>query len=216
MSNNKELTMTALMATIYIVLNAIPISQFIGSAIFIPLSIIFIPVMAWLLTPKNAAIASIIGGLGSLIFNPVGTAGMGVFAILVPFIATTVGSLTIHSNYRYATIVWLVVEFGIYIFRYSGEAPLAWGTHYLIAALLAGYGVMSGKRDPIWYAASIAMSENAVLNVFSMYVVGLPAGVWNFILVPSMIERIIATVGSILIIKAITKTIPQAVPQLEG
>ncbi len=206
--NSKQITMVALMATIYIITNLIPISQYIGAAVYIPLSIVFVPVMAFYLSPKEALISASIGGLGSIIFNPGGAAIFGIFAILTPAISVTLGSIGFMGRkYALIPIVFLVLEFAFYIIWYSGRATFLWGTHYLIAILLAGYYFTVNKRNMLLIPA-IAMCENAVLNIYSLTIAGLPADLWNFIVFPSMLERTIASIGAILIIQGLNRSIP--------
>ncbi len=210
--NTVDLSLAAMVGAIYILTNMIPISQFIGSAVFIPLSIVVVPVMAWILRPRYAALASIIGGLGSLVLNPIGTAGMGVFAVLIPFVAVTLGSITIHVN-GWTSIIWIIVEFIIYIIRYNGEATYLWGTHYAVAAVIGIYALTTKKKSAIWLVPAITMGENAMLNLFSMYVVNIAAPIWSFIVIPSILERSIAAVGAIILIKGLAKALPQLVPE---
>ena len=215
MNENKNLVLAAVAAALYVVLNLIPIGMFIGAGgIFIPLSIIFVPVMAWLLEPREALIASIIGGLGSLIFNPSGTGTMGVFAIMVPVMAITVGSITLHmKSLKLAATGWIIIEFVFYYAFYNGQATIFWGVHYAVASLCAIIGVIKRSNSPYYYVPSIAMAENAALNVYSILIAGLPAELWQFIIISSIYERIIATVGAILLIKGLKKAIPQWVPE---
>ena len=120
----------------------------------------------------------------------------------------TIGSLGfVERKYSIIPIVFLIIDFLFYILWYSGKAPLLWGTHYLIAVLLAGYYFVSNKNNFLLIPA-IAMCENAVLNIYSLTIAGLPAELWNFILIPSMIERTIATLGALLIIQGLNRSLP--------
>ena len=197
------------MAAIYIITNLIPISQFIGAAVYIPLSIVFVPVMSYYLSPKEALISASIGGLGSIFLNPGGAAIYGIFAIITPAISVTLGSLGFMGR-KYSLIPtgFLVLEFIFYVIWYDGRATFLWGTHYLIAILIAGYYISTNKNNML-LIPSIAMCENAVLNIYSLTMVGLPADLWNFILVPSMLERTIATIGAIIIIQGLNRSIPK-------
>jgi hypothetical protein len=206
--NSREISMTAIMAAIYVITNLIPISQFIGAAVFIPLSIIFVPVMAYYLQPREALMSAAIGGLGSIFINPGGAAVFGVFAILTPAISVTLGSLGyVNRKYTLIPIGFLVLEFVFYVIWYGGKAPYLWGTHYLIAVILAGIYFFTNKNNLLLIPA-IAMCENAMLNIYSLTIAGLPADLWGFILVPSMIERTIATIGAVLIIQGLNRSLP--------
>jgi hypothetical protein len=205
---SREISMVAIMAAIYVITNLIPISQFIGAAVFIPLSIIFVPVMAYYLQPRKALMSAAIGGLGSIFINPGGAAVFGVFAILTPAISVTLGSLGyVNRKYSLIPIGFLVLEFVFYVVWYGGEAPYLWGTHYLIAVVLAGIYFITNKNNLLLIPA-IAMCENAMLNIYSLTIAGLPADLWGFILVPSMIERTIATIGAVLIIQGLNRSLP--------
>lgn len=206
--NSKQISMVAIMASIYIITNVIPISQFIGAAVYIPLSIIFVPVMAYYLSPKEALISASIGGLGSIFLNPGGAAIFGIFAILTPAVSVTLGSTGFMGRkHTLIPIGFLVLEFVFYVVWYGGKATYLWGTHYLIAILLAGYYFVTNKNKMLLIPA-IAMCENAVLNIYSLTIAGLPAELWSFIVFPSMLERTIATIGAILIIQALNRSIP--------
>lgn len=206
--NSKQISMVALMATIYIITNLIPISPYIGAAVYIPLSIVFVPVMAYYLSPKEALLSASIGGLGSIFFNPGGVAIFGIFAILIPAVSVTLGSIGFMGRkYVLIPIGFLVLEFVFYVIWYSGRATFLWGTHYLIAILLAGYYFAVHKYNMLLIPA-IAMCENAVLNIYSLTIAGLPADLWNFIVFPSMLERTIATIGAIFIIQALNRSMP--------
>lgn len=204
----KKLSLIAIMSTVYMITNMIPISQFIGATVFIPLSIVFVPVMAYYLSSKEALISASIGGLGSIFINPAGAAVFGIFAILTPAVAATLGSLGfMNRKYTLIPISFLMVEFFFYVIWYGGTATYLWGTHYAIAILLGLAYYFTGK-DILFLIPVTTMCENAMLNIYSITVAGLPASLWGFIIVPSMIERTIATVGAFMLIQGLNRALP--------
>src|SRR5713101_9662544 len=107
----RDLTLSAALAAFYIVSTFIPVDAFLGGAAIISLEIVTVPVIAFLLKPPQASLTILVGRLGMAVFQTGTFPVFGIFALLVPIIATILGSFTFH--YRYGSVLaWAYVLFG--------------------------------------------------------------------------------------------------------
>lgn len=215
MNKTRQLALTAILAAIYIVTNWIPFSQYIGGAGFITLSVVMVPVIAAILTPVYALFAGLIGGLGINIFVTGYAMVMPAYSAFIPAVAILLGSLAMHDRkYSWAIVAFLILEGAYYIFAYKFTATPVWLTHYIIAIILGLYYMFTNKfKMGIIYTTALA--ENAMLNIGSIFLLRLPATLWPIIFPASFIERIIAAVGAIVVIKGLYKALPTKLPELK-
>lgn len=207
-SKTRQLAMTAVLSALYVIANFIPFSQFIGGAAFITAGVVMIPVIAVMLTPLYALMAGIICGLGISVFSiGLATVFPG-YCILITTIAVLIGSIAFH--YRFASwlpAVFLIAQGGFYVMYYNGAATPLWLTHYIIgiACSIAAFAYWKLKPGLVF---STAMLENAMMNIGSLVILNLPAELWIIIAPVSIAERIIATVGALLILGGLYKFAP--------
>ena len=201
----KMLSLATLFGVVYVVLNFVPLSQFIGGAAFITASILWLPVIAKRLPPKYAALAGFIGGLVTSAFMIGVAAVMSFYAFAIVFLTAVIGSLAFHERkLAWLPAAWLIVEGLIYLAYYQGAATPLWLTHYCIGVVLSLFYAVTGKfQQGLFF--SVAMVENAWLNLGSLLILNLPAELWIIIFPVSFVERVIAGVGSFLIDNAITR-----------
>lgn len=215
-SKTRTISMTSVLAALYIIANFIPFSQFIGGAAFVTFGVVFIPIMAFLLKPRYALMASIIAGLGISFFG-IGLASVFPgYCILIVVVATTLGSLAFHERlFAWFPAAFLLVEGIGYLLFYNFEATPFWLIHYSVGIVLSILATLSTLR--IWKFGlifSIAMCENAMMNIGSMLILGLPAFLWTIITPASIMERTIASIGAILIIGGLRKFAPGYFPEV--
>src|SRR6266852_1485838 len=84
----QELTLSSTLAAFYIVSTFIPVDAFLGGAAIISLEIVTVPVIAALLKPPQASLTILVGSLGMAVFQTGTFPVFGIFAFLVPIIAT--------------------------------------------------------------------------------------------------------------------------------
>ena len=210
----REVSMTAILAALFVVLGLIPFSVFIGGPAMITAAIVVVPLMAYILSPTWAFVSGAMGGLVTLAFMTGYGPVMGPYTILIPSMAACIGSIGFHSKGWKLIIppMALLGELLIYIVHYDGQATLLWGVHYVIAIVIFAVGVIMAKvqvKNPIAIVGNTAittMMENAMLNLGSMFIIALPATLWTVIAPASWMERTLATIGSVIIITAIDKS----------
>src|SRR5437867_10651809 len=115
----QDLTLSAAFAAFYIVSTFIPVDAFLGGAAIISLEIVTVPVIAAILKPPQAAATILVGSLGMAVFQTGTFHVFGILALLVPIVATVLGSFAFH--FRYGSVLpWAYVLFGaIYYLTYS-------------------------------------------------------------------------------------------------
>jgi hypothetical protein len=210
-----RLTKIGLFAALYVVTGFIPISIFIGSASFLALNIVITPIIAFLLFPADALVASLIGGLIGFYVNP-GQAMFGLPSILLPIAGSTFGSLSIHSGKtgKIAGMFFLLIAIGAYL-SVNYPFPFFVLPHILAFSLLS-YGLLRGLtkisvKVPL-YAYITTMCEQGMMMIFAVHLLDLPWEVFIGILPLMIFERVIATTGSTLLILALTRTFPTIIP----
>lgn len=207
-SETRQLSLAALLGAVYIATNWMPFSSYIGGAGFITASVIMVPVVAALLRPRYAVITGLIGGIGINIFVQGYAMVMPWYSILIPMVAMVLGSIAFHSKtYSWAPGAFLALEGALYLVAYEYKATPLFLTHYIIGILASLYYFLTGKFKA-GLIFSTAMCDNAMLNIGSIMILGLPAELWIVIFPVSFAERIVATVGGYLLLKAIQRFIP--------
>ena len=200
----QDLTLSAALAAFYIVSTFIPVDAFIGGAAIISLEIVTVPVIASLLKPVPASATILVGSLGMAVFQTGTFPAFGIFALLVPIIATILGSFAFH--YRYGSVLaWAYVLFGaIYYLTYSRGGTLFWLIPYIVVIVSLPLALtITGTRSIIIRAFYTAMTWQVTLNILSIGVAGLLDGFWSIVTPFMLLERTIATVGSVSLIIAL-------------
>ncbi len=100
-SDTRRLALVALLGSLYVSANAIPIDAFIGGAGFITAGIIMLPVIAGLLRPKDAIVAAVLASIGLVAFQLSFIPIFGFYGLLVPTLAIAFGSLGFHRSLLY-------------------------------------------------------------------------------------------------------------------
>src|SRR5437867_11119611 len=200
----RDLTLSAVLAAFYIVSTFIPVDAFLGGAAIISLEIVTVPVIAALLKPPQASITIIVGGLAMAVFQTGTFPVFVIFALLVPIIASILGSFAFH--YRFGTLLpWAYVLFGaIYYLVYSEGGTLFWLIPYIIVILSLPLALTAaGMRSIIIRAFYTAMAWQVTLNILSIGIARLTDGFWSIVTPFMLFERTVATVGSVALIIAL-------------
>ncbi len=200
----RDLTLSAALAAFYIVSTFIPVDAFLGGAAIISLEIVTVPVIAALLKPPQASATILVGSLGMAVFQTGTFPVFGIFALLVPIIATILGSFAFH--YRWGPVLaWAYVLFGaVYYLTYSEGGTLFWLIPYIIViASLPLALTATGTRSIMIRAFYTAMAWQVTLNVLSIGIARLLDGFWSTVTPFMLFERTVATVGSVALIIAL-------------
>ncbi len=196
----QDLTLSAALAAFYIVSTFIPVDAFIGGAAIISLEIVTVPVIAALLKPTQASVTILVGSLGMAVFQTGTFPVFGIFALLVPIIATVLGSFAFHIRYG-SVLAWAYVLFGaVYYLTYSKGGTLFWLIPYIIVMVSLPLALTAtGTRSITILAFYTAMTWQVTLNILSIRI-GLLDGFWSLVTPFMLFERTIATVGSVSLI----------------
>jgi hypothetical protein len=208
--SNKALRVSQIgvFASLYAITSMIPISMFIGAPSFLALNIIITPVIAVLLSPLEALFASLFGGTIAFYIAPA-QAMFGPYTILLPVAGAAFGSLTYHKSKSgtFAGTIFLAFAISAYLIK---NYPFPYFViPHLIAIVVAILSVFQ-KMTPFHvkiplYAYFSTMSEQGMMMVFAVHLLGLPWQLFVGILPLMIYERIIATIGATLIILALTR-----------
>ena len=201
-------------AALYVVTSLIPISIFIGAPSFLALNLIITPIMALLLSPLDAFVSSLIGGLIGLYIAPA-QAMFGVFSILLPIAGATFGSYAYHEEKMGNSIAGVFLIFSIlaYLIRnYSFPYFVAPHLVALCVVLIAVFRkiILLRWKIPL-YAFVATMCEQGMMMVFAVHLLGLPWQVFTGILPIMLYERIVGTVGAFLIVLSLNRVSPELV-----
>ncbi len=202
--STRDLTLSAAFAAVYIVSTFIPVSVFIGGAGFITLEIVMVPVIAAILWPLPATITIIVGSLGTALFGTGVYPVFGFFGLLVPVIATVLGSLAFHHRLG-ALFPWGYVLLGaVYYIAFSkGGTPLWLAPYAIVVFSLPITLKATGTRLIVFLSLYTAMSWQVTLNVLSISVAGLLDGFWTGVTPLMFFERTVATAGGSAVIIAL-------------
>ena len=211
-----DITLSAALAAVFIVSTFFPVDAFIGGAGIITFEIILVPVIAFTLRPVLAAVTISIGSVGMALFQGGIIPAFGILGILVPVVATILGSIAFH--YRYGPILpWAYVLAGaIYYLGYSKSGTTFWLIPYIIVIISLPVALsLKGDRSVALLAFYTAMAEQVTLNILSIGVVGLVDGIWTIITPFMILERTIATVGSYILIVGLKRGLETRLPTQE-
>jgi len=190
-------------AALYAALSLIPISVFIGAPSFLTLNLIITPVIAILLSPHEAFLSSLFGGIIAFYVAPL-QAMFGPYTILLPIAGSTFGSLAFHKGKKggLATACFLLIATSFYLvknflFPYF-VAPHLIATILALAATFKGLTPMSLKVSLFAYVST--MCEQGMMMIFAVYLLGLPWQAFIGILPLMVYERILGTIGATLLV----------------
>lgn len=199
-------------AALYVVTSLIPVSMFIGAPSFLALNLIITPVMAILLPPLEAFLASLFGGIIGLYLAP-SQAMFGPFTILLPLTGATFGSLTYHKKKVGAplTVIYLITAISAYLIR---NHPFPYFVAPHTVAVIFTLAFYFKRMTPLHmvgplYTFISTMCEQGMMMIFAVHLLGLPWEVFPGILPLMVYERIIGAVGGSMIVFALMKTIPK-------
>ena len=200
-----ELTLAATLAALYVISTLFPISPFIGGGPgFITAEIVMLPLIAALLRPPLATASIVAGSLGMALLGTSIYGTFGPLGILVPIVATVLGSFAFH--YRFGFVLpWAYVFSGaVYYLLFSEGGTIVWLIPYFIVIVspLAAFK-LSGSLKVGLLSFYTAMSEQVTLNVISISVLGLVDGIWTIISPFMFVERTVATLGGAVLIVAL-------------
>ena len=200
-----ELTLASTLAAVYVVSTFIPISPFIGGGPgFITAEIVMLPLIAALLRPVWAAASITAGSLGMALFGTSIYGTFGPLGVLVPIIATILGSFAFH--YRLGPLLpWAYVLAGAFYYTLlSRGGTILWLVPYFIVIVspVAALRIRGSLKTGL-LSFYTAMSEQVTLNMISISIVGLVDGIWTVITPFMYVERTFATLGGTLLIVAL-------------
>lgn len=197
-SNTRRLALAALLVSLYVASNTVPIDAFIGGAGFITAGIVVLPVVAGLLKPRDALIAAFLASVGLLAFQLSIIPIFGFYGLLVPTTGIVLGSLGFHRSLAYPSAY---IVFGAlwYIF-FSGGSGL-WLVPYalaigFVAVKQARFVKLGKKGDLAIYCFTATMCELVTMNIGSISLLHLPSQVWLVITPFMFAERTVAVIGS--------------------
>jgi len=215
-SRTRRLALVALLSSLYVVANAIPIDAFVGGTGFITAGIILLPVLARLLKPKDSIVMALLASLGLLVFQLSVVPVFGFYGLLIPSSAIVIGSLGTYRSYLYP-LSYILLGAAWYIL-FSGGTP-AWLVPYLITMVLLA--VVQSRRmrvskstELVTHSLGTTMCELVTLNIGSVSLLHLPAELWTVITPFMFLERTIAAVGGSSILIALVRA--KGVLRLEG
>ncbi len=211
----RRLVLIGVLSALFVISTLIPVSVYIGGAGFITLEIILIPVIAFLLEPWQALVSVLLGSaVGYFLGTGLGPV-FGPFSLLIPAVAAYLGSIAFHYDekwFKWSSPAWLAlplgyIVFGIVYYLAFSHGSLVWLTPYFLAALGLVYRPFTKEgTSKIWIGClTTAMCEQVGMNVASISLIGLVGPVWLGIAPFMFIERGIATVGSLAVIKALLR-----------
>jgi len=195
-------------AALYVVTSLVPISMFIGAPSFLALNLIITPVLAILLHPLEALFASLFGGVIAFYISP-SQAMFGPYTILLPVAGATLGSLTYHKSKfgATATSLFLATAISAYLVK-NYPFPYFVVPHALaiVLALATSFKKMTPPHVKIpLYTYISTMTEQGMMMIFAVHLLGLPWQLFVGILPLMIYERIVATVGAWLTVLALTR-----------
>lgn len=203
----KELSKIAGLSALFVVASVIPISSFIGGAGFISLSLVFVPVMAFLLKPKAAAVSALVGSMVGYVLQ-IGIGPIyGPVSFLIPTVGAMLGSIGFRSRVG-AMIPWGYVLFGGAFYFFLSGGTLLWLVPYLVVLASLPLVIFPSRWRIMILCFYATMCELATMTLASITILQLPGSLWSLISPLMFYERTVATVCSFLLISGLRKGIP--------
>ncbi|MEM2739139.1 MAG: hypothetical protein QW228_09580 [Candidatus Aenigmatarchaeota archaeon] len=199
-------------AALYVITSLVPISMFIGAPSFLALNLIITPVIAILLPPLEALFASLFGGIIAFCVSP-SQAMFGPYTILLPVVGATLGSLTYHKTRHgaLATSIFLVGAITAYLIK-NYPFPYFIVPHSVAIALtvVSTLKKMTPQHLKIpLYTYISTMTEQGMMMIFAVHLLGLPWQVFVGVLPLMIYERLVGTVGAAAVIISLLKVLPK-------
>jgi hypothetical protein len=199
-------------AALYVVTSLMPISMFIGAPSFLALNLIITPVMAILLSPVEALFASLFGGVVAFYVAPM-QAMFGPYTILLPIAGATFGSLTYHKARlgASATTIFLIIAISAYLVKnYPFPYFVVPHSIAIILVLVSAVRKMTPLHAKIpLYTYVSTMTEQGMMMIFAVHLLGLPWEVFVGVLPLMVYERIVGTLGAAIITISLLKILPK-------
>lgn len=217
-ATTRRLVLTGMFAGLFAISTLIPVSVFIGGAGFITLEIVLLPIIAFLLEPWQAFGAALFGSAVAYAFGLGLAPVFGPFSLLISPLAAYLGSVAFHYDekwFKWSSPIWLAlplsyIGFGIIYYLLYSKGPVVWLTPYALAVIAVLYRPFA--KDVTGKIAigclATAICEQVGMNVASISLAGLVGPIWLAIAPFMFTERTIATVGSLLAIKAVLRMKP--------
>ncbi|MEM3697628.1 MAG: hypothetical protein QXQ94_09050 [Candidatus Bathyarchaeia archaeon] len=199
-------------AALYVITSLVPISMFIGAPSFLALNLIITPVIAVLLPPLEAFFASLFGGVIALYVSP-SQAMFGPYTILLPVVGATLGSLTYHKARpgALATSIFLVGAITSYLIK-NYPFPYFIVPHS-VAIAFAVVSALKRMTPPHLkiplYTYISTMTEQGMMMIFAVHLLGLPWQVFVGVLPLMIYERLVGTVGAAAMTISLLKVLPK-------
>ena len=199
-------------ASLYVITSLVPISMFIGAPSFLALNLIITPVMAILLSPSEAFFASLFGGIIAFYIAP-SQAMFGPYTILLPIAGATLGSLTWHKSKFGATVtsIFLITAISAYLVKnYPFPYFVVPHTLAIALALATSFKKMTQLHVKIpLYTYVSTMTEQAMMMIFAVHLLGLPWQVFVGVLPLMIYERLVGTFGSAAVAISLLRILPK-------
>ena len=196
-------------AGLYAVTSLIPISVFVGASSLLSLNLIITPAIAILLTPIEAGVAALIGGLLALWIAP-WQAMFGLTTVLLPFAGAFFGSMMFHKRRIGSPLAAIFLAAVAVSYLTSRSQFPYWIAPHIVAIILAGVSVFSTPlKIRVTVNAFVAtMCEQAVMLVQAVYVLQLPSVVFMTAFPLMIYERVIGTIGATFIVFGLARFVP--------
>lgn len=198
-------------AALFAATSFVPISIFIGAPSFLALNLVVTPVIAIILLPGEAFLASLFGGVLSFYAVP-SQAMFGPYTVLLPICGATFGSLAYHKGKLGALIASLFLLGSISSYLIVNYPFPFFVVPHSIAALLAIFSLSKlitrdKVRIPI-FALIATMSEQGMMMIFAVHLLGLPWEAFVGIMPLMVYERIVGILGASLVIFGLNRALP--------
>ena len=226
-SNVKIIVVGVLLAALYAVLAAIPLSPFIGATSLLSLAILIAPLFGLLLGPWRGFVFGLVGGLTATIVS-IFTIGGGVYLLLPPtilgpalsglFVGLSISPTTQLGGVRIPGPVLTVIYLTVIIILYEIPNNTAWWfmLPYMLAALVAfllqfRYVVFDSTREGVLKFLQLfpltligAMVDHSMMAMSAVYILHIPPIEFGIIIFPIMVlERISAIIISAIVASVI-------------
>jgi len=199
-------------ASLYVITSLVPISMFIGAPSFLALNLIITPVMAILLSPTEAFFASFFGGIIAFYIAP-SQVMFGPYTILLPVVGATLGSLTYHKSKfgAAAASIFLATAISAYLVK---NYPFPYFVIPHSVAIVLALAASLKKMTPLHvkiplYTYVSTMTEQGMMMIFAVHLLGLPWQVFVGVLPLMIYERILGTIGASIVTISLQKIAPK-------
>lgn len=190
--------------------------MFIGAQSFLALNLIIPPVIAIMLSPSDAFLTSLFGGLLSFYAAP-SQAMFGQYTILLPVCGATFGSLTYHKEKigALATLLSLMRSISSYsIINYQFPYFVAAHSLACLLSVILLFRRMTPVQVEIPILAFVATMSEQGMMIRAVHLLCLPWQAFVGILPLMLYERIVGTVGGTLVIFAPLKGLQRYFDQI--